>query len=60
VSEKEEEGCYKTPTNIEDLKRAIAEVWVKEIDQDLCHRLVESLLMRLAQVIQNKGYSSKY
>ena len=50
----------KHPKNIEDLKRAIAEVWVKEIDQDLCHRLVESLPMHLAQVIQNKGYSSKY
>lgn len=50
----------KHPKNIEHLKTAIKEVWIKEIDLDICRRLVESLSTRLREVIQNKGYSSRY
>jgi len=48
------------PKNIEDLKTAIKEVWVKEVAEDVCHRLVESLPTLLQEVIWNKGYSSRY
>jgi len=46
----------KRPKNTEHLKTAIKEVWIKEIDLDICRRLVESLPTRLREVIRNKGY----
>jgi len=43
----------KHPENIEDLTATINEVWAKETDKDVCHRLVKSLLTQLVIIIQN-------
>jgi len=50
----------KHPKNIANLKAAIMKVWVKEIDQDVCRRLVESPPKRLEKIIRNKGYSFRH
>ena len=50
----------KYPQNIEELKTAIRSVWCQEIDTDLCRRLVDSMPKRISQVIENKGFHSKY
>lgn len=50
----------KCPKTIQDLKRAILEVWVKEINENYCKTLVHSMPRRIEAVIRNKGYPTKY
>ena len=50
----------KNPQNFEELKTAILSVWCQEIDTDLCRQMVDSMPKRISQVIENKGFHSKY
>lgn len=48
------------PTSADDLLNKIKEVWVTEITQDSCKKLVHSMPNRISEVLRNKGRHSKY
>ena len=48
------------PTNMNELKRIIKEVWCKDIDENVCKNLTNSISIRIQKVIKNKGYHIKY
>ena len=48
------------PTTMDELKRIIKEIWCKDIDQNICKNLTDSMPSRIQKVIKNKGYHTKY
>ena len=48
------------PTTMDELKRIIKEIWCKDIDQNVCKNLTDSMPSRIQKVIKNKGYHTKY
>lgn len=52
--------AMKNPTSAEDLKRQIKNVWVTDISQELCMKLVHSMPKRIQDVLARKGRHSKY
>jgi len=50
----------RNPTSAEDLQKKIKEEWISEITPEYCQKLVHSMPDRIAAVLQNKGYHSKY
>ena len=48
------------PTTMDELKRNIKEIWCKDIDQNVCKNLTDSMPSRIQKVIKNKGYHTKY
>ena len=47
-------------TTMDELKRIIKEIWCKDIDQNVCKNLTDSMPSRIQKVIKNKGYHTKY
>ena len=50
----------KQPTSAKMLEQAIKEVWVRELSNEYCQSLVESMPRRLEAVIKAKGGPTKY
>lgn len=50
----------KVPHSIEDLQKKLIEVWAKDITPELCQKLVHSMPRRIAAVLKNHGYHTKY
>jgi len=50
----------RNPTSAEDLVKKIREVWVSEISEQYCRKLVHSMPDRIAAVLRNKGGHIKY
>lgn len=50
----------KQPTNLKELEEAIKVVWVRELSDEYCQNLVESMPKRLEAVIKAKGGLTKY
>lgn len=50
----------KNPTSLQDMRFWLMTIWCKEVSQELCARLVESMPRRIMAVIKNKGQASKY
>lgn len=48
------------PTSISSLKEAIKTVWVKEISNEYCEKLIYSMPDRIQSVLKNKGKHTKY
>jgi transposase len=48
------------PSSLEHLKAIITEVWVREITEEYCKRLIHSMPDRIQQVLKNKGGHTKY
>ena len=48
------------PRTVADLKQTIQTVWSNGITQEYCHALCLSMPRRMASVIKNKGFSTKY
>ena len=48
------------PTTLDELKRTIKEIWCKDIDQNVCKNLTDSMPSRIQKVIKNKGNHTKY
>ena len=48
------------PTTLDELKRTIKEIWCKDIGQNVCKNLADSMPSRIQKVIKNKGYYTKY
>ena len=48
------------PTTLDELKRTIKEIWCKNIDQNVCKNLTDSMPSRIQKFIKNKGYHTKY
>lgn len=48
------------PSNLQDLYYWIKRVWVKEVSEDVCHKLVTSMPRRIQAVKICKGQMSKY
>ena len=48
------------PTSSDDLVKKLKEVWVSEISQSYCKKLVHSMPDRIADVLRNKGGHTKY
>ena len=44
------------PTTLDELKQTIKEIWFKDIDQNVCKTLTDSMLSCIQKVIKNKGY----
>lgn len=47
-------------TNTSDFKEAIEKAWCLEIPSEYCHKLIDSMPRRIASIIQNSGYPTKY
>ncbi len=47
-------------SSLDDLRNAIRSVWCTEITTELCKKLVASMPKRIAAVLKNKGYPTKY
>ena len=43
-------------TTLDELKQTIKEIWFKDIDQNVCKTLTDSMLSCIQKVIKNKGY----
>ena len=41
------------PTTLDEPKRTIKEIWCKDIDQNVCKNLTESMPSRIQKVIKN-------
>ena len=52
--------CTSNPTTLDELKRTIKEIWCKDINQNVCKNLTNSMPSRIQKVIKNKGYHTKY
>ena len=52
--------CGKNSSSLEDLKKDIRHVWCTEVTPELCKSLADSMPRRIAKVIANKGYPTKY
>ena len=50
----------KNPSSSDEPKKKIKVVWVSEITQEYCKRLVHSMPDRIAAVLHNKGGPTKY
>lgn len=50
----------KCPKTVPQLQQAILEVWVREISPDYCEKLIRSMPSRIAAVLKNHGYPTKY
>jgi len=50
----------KHPSSIDSLKSAIKEVWIKDITNEYCQELTDSIPRRLAAIIKNRGGTTKY
>ena len=48
------------PSSLDELKTVIKNVWCKEIDQNMCKNLLDSMPNRILHVIKNKRYHTKY
>ena len=48
------------PTTLDELKRIIKEIWCKDIDQNVCKNLADSMPSCIQKIIKNKGYHTKY
>ena len=48
------------PTSLQHLRQIIRDVWCREIDPEMCKRLVHSMPKRVRQVLKNKGGPTKY
>lgn len=48
------------PTSLQHLHEVIREVWCREIDPELCKRLVHNMPQRVREVLKNKGGPTKY
>ena len=48
------------PSNVEELKSAIVEVWRTEVTPELCRKLLASMPKRIAAMRKNNYYPSKY
>ena len=44
------------PTTLDKQKRTIKEFWCKDIDQNVCKNLTDSMPNRIQKVSKNKGY----
>ena len=55
-----DEVAEKMPSNANEMTEAIKQVWVREIPQEYCKSLTNSMPKRLAAVIQNGGSHNKY
>ena len=47
-------------TTISQLKEALTRIWVEEITPELCKNLVDSMPRRVAAILKNNGFPSKY
>lgn len=52
--------CQKNSANLKELKQNIMRVWCTEVTSHLCETLADSMPRRIAEVIKNKGYPTKY
>ena len=52
--------CGKNSSSLEDLKKDIKLVWCTDVTPELCKTLADSMPWRIAKVIANKGYPTKY
>lgn len=52
-------GEHDKPKNRDDLWKMVQEVWMS-IPVSFCRKLIESMPRRCAEVLKNKGYSTKY
>lgn len=50
----------KTPSSLDQLKEEIKRIWCLEISKEVCENLSNSMPRRIAAVLKNRGYSSKY
>jgi len=50
----------RNPTNIQELKTAIMNVWCNEITPELCRRCISSMPRRIKAVLDAHGGSTKY
>ena len=50
----------RSPSSINELKKAIKEVWTTEITPIFCEKLCLSMPSRIQSVIKNKGRHTKY
>jgi predicted transcriptional regulator len=48
------------PTSEAHLKTILKDVWIHEITPEYCQQLVHSMPMRIAAVLKNHGYPTKY
>ena len=48
------------PGSLEELKKIIKDVWCEKVDQKLCKTLSDFMPSRIQNIIQNKGYLTKY
>jgi len=48
------------PTSEADLKKMLRQVWTMEITPEYCMTLVRSMPARIAAVLKNKGFPTKY
>ena len=48
------------PASLEKLKTVLKMTWCRDIDENMCKNLSNSMPQRLLEIIRNKGYHTKY
>ena len=52
--------ALRRPASYEELITACKEVWCFDIGQDLCEKLVQSMPLRVREVLRNGGRSTRF
>ena len=47
-------------TKLDAFRQEITKIWCLEVTREVWQRLLESMALRIAEVVKNKGYAAKY